>query len=177
MANAGTQPIIILSGPPGAGKSTVAREIIKASESPLVYIEGDQFWSFYAKGFESRKPYENFKTIMSAMTAASVAYALAGFKVLLDFSIPPWFLPNAVKIVSLRDIPLHYIVLRPKEDVCARRAANRVDGSIGDYVPFHDLYIDFDEADQYTIKGELEQPEAIAKYILQAIDDARFQVR
>lgn len=177
MAKTVIQPIIILSGPVGAGKSTVAREIIKASTGPLVYIEGDLFWSFYAKGFESRGRYKNFKTMMSAMTTASLPYALAGFKVLLDFSIPPWFLQNAARIVSLKEIPLHYIVLRPAEAVCADRAAGRLEGSINDYAPYHDLYIDFDEASQYIIKDDLEEPAAIAQNILSAISDGRFQVR
>ena len=46
--------IIILSGPIGSGKSTVAQELIPSSPAPVVYIEGDKFWFFLAKGFETK---------------------------------------------------------------------------------------------------------------------------
>lgn len=83
------QPIIFISGPVGAGKTTVAKELVKSSSHPVTCIEGDQFWFFIAKGGDVRGRSKNFKTIMSAMTAAAVPYALAGYEVIVDFSIPP----------------------------------------------------------------------------------------
>ena len=35
--------VIMLSGPVGAGKTTVARELIAIMPGPLSYIEGDAF--------------------------------------------------------------------------------------------------------------------------------------
>ena len=54
---------------------------------------------------------------MTAMTAAAVPYALAGYEVILDFSIPPWFLDAVRKVVKIKDVPLDYVVLRPSESV------------------------------------------------------------
>jgi hypothetical protein len=81
--------IIILTGPIEAGKSTVARELIASSSGPIAYIEGDTFWSFIANGLEIQSRNKNFRMIMNAMTAASLPYAIAGYEVILDFSIPP----------------------------------------------------------------------------------------
>ena len=51
--------IVLLSGPVGAGKTTVAQELIKAAVDPTVYIEGDKFWFFIVKG---DKPSEEART-------------------------------------------------------------------------------------------------------------------
>ncbi len=176
MAKEGTQWIIILSGPVGAGKSTVAREIIKTSTDPLVYIEGDKFWLFFVKGFGSRSRFKNFKTIMSSMTAAAMPYALSGFNVLLDFTIPPWFLETAIKITSSRNVPLQYIVLMPDEKVCAERVANRQEGSIDNYALYHDLYVDFKDAKLYTIENNLSDAATIADEIRQGILNGSFRI-
>ena len=42
--------IILLSGTVGAGKSTVAKELVKLIDNPVINIEGDVFWKFIAKG-------------------------------------------------------------------------------------------------------------------------------
>ena len=84
--------VIILSGPVGAGKTTVARELLKLLPGEVSYIEGDTFWSFIAKT-ETRDRRANFRTIMRSMTAATIPFARSGFDVLLDFSVPPDFLP------------------------------------------------------------------------------------
>lgn len=98
--------ITILSGPVGAGKTTVARAFVAAAPGPVAYIEGDTFWSFIAKGARTR--HKNFRTIMTAMTAAAVPYALADYEVLLDFSIPPWFLGNVRAVAQTKDVPINY---------------------------------------------------------------------
>ena len=41
--------LTILSGPIGAGKTAVSKELIARSPDPLAYIEGDQFWPFLVK--------------------------------------------------------------------------------------------------------------------------------
>jgi adenylate kinase family enzyme len=168
--------IIILSGPVGAGKSTVAKELVSSSPHPTAYIEGDTFWSFIAKGAESHKRYDNFKLIMRSMTAAALPYALSGYEVVLDFSIPPWFLDAALKIARLREVPLDYVVLRPSETVCAARAAARTEGRISDYTRYHDLYTDFDEAERYTIRDDTSNAASIAVRIREELNAGRFRI-
>jgi hypothetical protein len=122
--------VIILSGPIGAGKTAVSRELIAVWPGPLAYIEGDQFWSFLVKRAQADRR-EDFRVIMRAMTSAAGSLTRTGYDVLLDFSIPPLFVPSAQKI--LRDAPLDYIVLRPSLDLCEARARDRAEGRIAKY--------------------------------------------
>jgi adenylate kinase family enzyme len=170
------KPVVILSGPIGAGKTTVARELIAAAGGPNAYIEGDVFWSFIAKGAADERREKNFKMIMTAMTGSALAYAVYGYEVILDFSIPPWFLETAQKIVKTKDVPLDYVVLRPSETVCAARAADRAEGKIADYAKYHDLYSSFDEAERYTIKDDASDPKVVAARIRDGLDAGKFRI-
>jgi chloramphenicol 3-O-phosphotransferase len=170
------KPIILLSGPIGAGKTTVAREFIALSPAPVAYIEGDTFWGFIAKKAPGRGIHYDFKMIMSAMTAAAVPYALHGYEVIVDFSIPPWFLDNARRIAKRRDVPLDFVVLRPSESVCAARAAHRGEGAIPEYAPYHELYTSFDEAERYTIKDDSSDAAVVAARIREGLEAGQFRL-
>jgi predicted ABC-type ATPase len=171
------KPIILLSGPVGAGKTTVARELVKSTLGPAAYIEGDKFWWFIAKDGKLIKKLDNFKMIMRSMTVAALPYARTGYEVILDFSIPPWYLPTIVKIVKARNIPLDYIVLRPSEKICAERAATRHEGIIKDYAPYTELYACFDEAERYTISDDESDAITIAEHIREGLNEGVFRVQ
>ena len=185
------KPVVILSGPVGAGKTTVARELVASTPAPVAYIEGDSFWSFIAKGAANHRPELKFKMTMTAMTTAALPYALYGYEVIVDFSIPPWFLETAQKVVKARDVPLDYVVLRPSETVCAARAAARAEGAIADYTRYRDLYACFDEAvslatpagtaalqeaDRYTIKDETSDAKVVAARIREGLNAGNFRI-
>src|SRR6202012_1404603 len=87
------KPLIILSGPPGAGKTTVAKELVKLLPGPVINMEGYKFWSFFAKDWETAGRRKNFTTLMASALAATLPFIRAGYHIILDFSVPPWFLP------------------------------------------------------------------------------------
>jgi hypothetical protein len=171
-----TRPIILLSGPVGAGKTTVAKALIKSTTTPTVYIEGDKFWFFIVKGDKAIERKKNFGTIMWSMVAASVPYACGGYEVILDFSIPPWFLDSALKITRTRNVPLEYIVIKPSENICAQRAAHRKEGVIADYSVYHDFYLDFAGAEKYSISDDLGDAESIANTINKSRKKGKFNI-
>src|SRR6478672_3331484 len=87
--------IVIVSGPPGAGKSTIARRLAEAAAGELaVHLHTDDFYAYVRKGFvapwllEARA--QNI-TIMNALAASAAVYAVGGYEVLVDGIVGPWF--------------------------------------------------------------------------------------
>lgn len=168
--------IILLSGPVGAGKTSVAKALIECQTGPMTYIEGDSFWSHLAR--RSELPIHlQFKMIMTAMVAAAIPYALYGYEALVDFSIPPWFLKTADKMVQRKDVPVDLVVLRPPEEICAARAAARAEGVITDYGPYKELYTDFEDVPRrHVVLNDQDDPAATARLIREGLDEGKFRL-
>jgi len=173
-ANESSGRIILISGPPGAGKSTVAKELASSSAVPTVYIEGDTFWHFIVKNGTPNHPAKPRKAmsriVIKSMMLAALPYARGGYEVIVDFSIGPWFLDLFQDY--LKETPLEYVILCPSERVCARRAASRKDGAMPDYSQYHELHEAFSnlgDFEKYAIRDDVESPAELAATITRLI--------
>lgn len=160
--------VILISGPPGAGKSAAARELVKLLDGPAAYIEGDVFWGFLAKT-AGRSRRSDAKPLIRAMMLSALAFSKSGYTVVVDFSIGPWH----VDLFKdwLGDAKVHYIIVCPSVRVCAQRAAVRSDGAIVDYAPYRDLYDAFARGHAFEknlIRDDDAEPCAIATKIAQS---------
>jgi gluconate kinase len=165
--------VIFLSGPIGAGKTAVAQELIPLLPAPLSYIEGDTFWSFISKEGPGGLR-DNFPILVRSMTAAALPFARSGYRVLIDFSIPPTFVETARKI--LKEVPFDFVLLRPSLEVCVERAGSRKVGAITDYERLKNFYARFEEGDVEPICDDHADPAALAQHIAAGLNEGRFQV-
>jgi adenylate kinase family enzyme len=165
--------IIIISGPVGAGKTTVSRELVADAPGPVAYIRGDVFWSFIAKPVPGRGPRANFKTIMRGLLRTASAFAGDGYEAIVDFPIPPWFL-NAAR-AKMKNAVIDYVVLLPSESVCAARAAARKECAISDYAPYQKLYSAFDDAGEFAVRKDDIDPVTMAAEIRKGLKAGTFR--
>jgi chloramphenicol 3-O-phosphotransferase len=166
--------IIVISGPVGAGKTAVARELVACMEGPTVYLEGDAFWSFIVRSHPDRPRLRGFQAIMRAMIRAAAAFAAADYQVILDFSMPPAFLERARERLGGHDV--HLVVLKPGLTVCVRRAAARSEGAIVDYAPYAELYDAFDAAERHIIRNDILPAAEVAATIQTGIKAGAFRL-
>lgn len=119
---------MILTGPPGAGKSTTAAALAAECEKS-VHLHTDDFWRYIAAG--AIPPYlpesdQQNQTVLRVIAQAALTYAEGGYTVVVDGVVGPWMLHHFEHAV--RDEPatvMHYIVLRPARETTLARAQAR----------------------------------------------------
>lgn len=103
----GSGSLLVVTGPPGAGKSTVAR-ILASAATRSALVEGDAFFGFLASGaVEPWLPDSNEQNRVVTEAAASAAgvFARSGYTTLYDGVVGPWFSPrSALRLVSTASI-------------------------------------------------------------------------
>ncbi len=117
--------LTIVSGSPGAGKTTLARALALGTDRG-VHITSDLFYSFPVHLIDPTTPesHEQNGVIMRAIGAAADAYVSGGYAVFLDGIVGPWFLP-----VLLERLPdgtsVSYVLLRCDPAVSLARVRER----------------------------------------------------
>jgi chloramphenicol 3-O-phosphotransferase len=141
--------VVIVSGPPGAGKTTVAR-LLADAVTPSVHLYLDDFWAFIRRGgiapylAEARRQNE---TVVGVLAGAAFGYADGGYHVVVDGVVGPWFVGAFAEV---RRAPLHYVVLRPDRETTLLRATGRGLDALTDPEPVLQMY------QQFVDLGELE---------------------
>lgn len=172
--------LILISGPPAAGKSTVAQLIADALE-PSVHLHGDLFFEGIRRGFVppwaagSRRQNE---VVVAAMTAAALRYVQGGYHVVVDFVLGPWHLRPVIEQASVADAVLQYVVLRPSVDAAIERSRARGPAKLPDDA-IRDLCVQFSDLDQYerhAVDSTTLTAAETAASVLAGISDGRWTV-
>lgn len=144
--------LLIVTGPPGAGKSTVA-SLLAASVSPSVLVEGDRFFGFLASGvIPPWLPESNDQNhvVTEAMALATGRFVSGGYFTVFDGVMGPWFLPTFIETLGL-DASDHaqtvdYVILMPTVEQCVERVRDRVEHAFTDEPATRKMHLEFASA-------------------------------
>jgi predicted ABC-type ATPase len=164
--------LLVITGPPGAGKSTVVRILADRFE-PSALVEGDSFFAFLARGaIPPWLPESNDQNdvVIQAAAAAAGRYASGGYMTVYDGVVGPWFLPTFATATGL--VCLDYLVLLPSLERCVERVGTRQGHGFTDEGATRKMHCEFARADvdrRHLLLDPPDEPEDVTDLVVAAL--------
>lgn len=139
-----TGSLLIVTGPPGAGKSTVSVHLAR-SFAHSVLVAGDDFFAFLRQGriqpWLAESAAQN-GTVTDAAAAATGAFVRGGYDTVYDGVLGPWFLDRFVEGLAI-DGAVDYAILLPDAETCVERVATRRNHGFDDQASARQMHAQF----------------------------------
>ena len=124
-----TLPVLIVSGPPAAGKTTLAGLLARQQERG-VHLATDYFFDVICAGYVApwlvAAAAQN-ATVIRAAAATAAVYANAAYTTVIDGVVLPWALALYRTELARYGVRAHCVVLLPSAAVVIQRGLARVE--------------------------------------------------
>ena len=166
--------LVVVTGPPGAGKSTVSH-VLAARFDHSVLVAGDAFFEFLAR--DAIAPWllaaqSQNETVVRAAAAATGRFVAGGYITVYDGVLGPWFLPDFAAEAAVEQ--LHYVILLPPVEQCVDQVANRLGHGFSDEEATRQMHREFSTAsisERHVLADLSGQADETAAEIARRVDD------
>lgn len=175
--------IVIITGSPGTGKTTVSGILAEISDYPrTIHLHTDDFYHYLRKGFippQLPESNEQNRVVVEAILRACQCFADNGYCVIVDGIIGPWFIEPWVE-AARKGCEIHYIILRAGKDETLRRAISRDKlGQDANTELVESMWSQFDnlgEFEKYVVDASAPSPDVTALHVNEGIISGRFRL-
>ena len=173
--------VLVLTGPPGAGKTTVGR-LLAERFVPGIHLAVDAMMDSIRSGLISpmdpASDHQN-RVVIRAASEAAAAFALGGYNVVMEGIVGPWYLADVSEVVGGHGLDLDYAVLWAADDELISRVAGRPHQPVAPEVitKLRQSFGQWDEIDGHAIEHGDRSAHAIAEELVSRRGRGDFRIR